>query len=279
MSTCQKCYAQRHMSPAEYGFWDQCRKLAHSTRILHFDGRAMAKRFKQDRGSGYRTMYRLRDSLVEAGWLVEVDNNCRKTDGTFENKSYLVLSHAEWATAHGERDCRKSLWSDEENIEPVTSLSQARLFASDTTVTGPVTSVSSACDKTGADPVTPASHRLNKTSLTINQSDHNQIDRSTLNQTDVSFENALKHTASTEGCFRESTSAPSSDRGGFNALIYTRDDYSGKMRWSMNPDANRSATPEEVAEIQRRNISHVKPTSDLQDLVVTSFAKTSSALA
>jgi hypothetical protein len=37
------CYAHRHMTAAEYGFWDVCRALAHKTGTLYFNGKDIAR--------------------------------------------------------------------------------------------------------------------------------------------------------------------------------------------------------------------------------------------
>jgi hypothetical protein len=251
----RQCYAQRHMSPAEYGFWDQCRKLAHGTGVLLFDGRTMAKRFKDERGSGYRTMYRLRDSLVETGWLVEVETqNHRKSDGTFEKKSYWVLSHEQWVTAHDESECRKSLWEEDEAAQPVTPTSLDTSSACDSNVTGPVTKSSPACDKTCIQPVTPASHRLKKTSLNINSMKIQIEAADPFSRTEEQIKMKAEVPAQAFGPQFEN---PAVVVGPFE---YGPDpDNWRKLIWMAARSIGRGLTKEEIAEMKRRNENHVTP--------------------
>lgn len=91
------CYAHRHMTAAEYGFWDVCRALAHKTDTLYFNGADIAARFESMARS---TTYNLAKSLVRKGWFKETKRPKRGAGGLYSARHYKVLSHAEWIAEH-----------------------------------------------------------------------------------------------------------------------------------------------------------------------------------
>jgi hypothetical protein len=61
----------------------------------------MAMRFDEGKANGYRSI-RLRDTLVEKGWLVEVENShSRRSNGQYAATRYWVLAHEQWVARHG----------------------------------------------------------------------------------------------------------------------------------------------------------------------------------
>jgi hypothetical protein len=104
------CYANYHMTVAEYGLWEHARTISHTRGRLLFDGRKMSARFS---GTGKDTFYRLAAQLVEKGWFEVIDANVtesgkRKRDshGHYLPTVYHVLSHEEWAKKRGTKSCR-----------------------------------------------------------------------------------------------------------------------------------------------------------------------------
>src|SRR3989442_3549127 len=161
--TKHRCYAQHHMTPAEYGLWDQCRALAHKSGVLFFDGRKMANRFKKERGSGFMTVYRLRDSLVLGGWLVKIENpQPRRKNGTYTPTQYRALSHEQWVEKHGKHGCSKGWLGTLEESQPVTPALEVPVTPALQVKNQPVTKNGVACNKTTDQPVTPALHSLVK---------------------------------------------------------------------------------------------------------------------
>src|SRR5260370_662127 len=93
-----KCFANRHMTPEEYGLWDVSRSLSHKTGILYFDGREMAERFEDTTKNG---IYRVARNLLRRGWYELISPAVRdKRTGLFCSTQYRVLSVEEWATRH-----------------------------------------------------------------------------------------------------------------------------------------------------------------------------------
>jgi len=94
----QTCFPNVHMRPEEYALWDLSRKLAHQTGVLYFDGREMAKRF---RDTAKDRIYRAARSLVEAGWFEVIAPAARDgRTGLYSCTQYHVLSSEEWAKNH-----------------------------------------------------------------------------------------------------------------------------------------------------------------------------------
>src|ERR1700730_4965799 len=92
-----RCFANRHMTPEEYGVWDVLRSVSHSTGTLYFDGRDVAGYFA---GTGKNTVYRIVKSLVKKGWLIVQVAGRNTSNGLYVSTQYQVLSHAEWTEIH-----------------------------------------------------------------------------------------------------------------------------------------------------------------------------------
>jgi hypothetical protein len=107
------CYAHRHMTAAEYGFWDVCRALAHKTGTLYFNGDDIAKRFSSMARS---TTYNLARSLVANGWFKEIKAPKRGAGGLWSSRHYKVLSHAEWVAEHPD-SCPSPVQFDDDPVQ------------------------------------------------------------------------------------------------------------------------------------------------------------------
>jgi len=104
MSSSKKCFANCHLSPAEFGFWEVCRSLSHKFKgKLIFDGRTIAGYFAQ--GTNKSVAYRLARELCTKGWFVRTKKSKRGKDGLWDGTEYQVLSHAEWTAKHGVNHC------------------------------------------------------------------------------------------------------------------------------------------------------------------------------
>ncbi len=100
-----KCFANLHMTPAEFGFWEVCRSVTHKWDYhLIFDGRDIAENFD---GIGKDVAYRLTKKLCNKGWFVCTKKPKQGQGGKYCSAEYKVLSHEEWADKHGTRHCRK----------------------------------------------------------------------------------------------------------------------------------------------------------------------------
>lgn len=100
----KKCFANCHMSPEEYGFWDICRQLSYKFKgKLIFDGRTIAEYFN---GTGKNTAYRLANRLRTLGWFVCTKESKRGKDGLWVSTEYRVLSHEEWVKMNDAKHCK-----------------------------------------------------------------------------------------------------------------------------------------------------------------------------
>jgi hypothetical protein len=100
-----KCYANIHLTPAEFGFWEVCRSLTYKFNYhLIFDGRDMAENFDK---TGKDVAYRLAKKLCKKGWFVCTQKAKRGKGEKYVSAEYNVLSHDEWAKKHDKKHCRK----------------------------------------------------------------------------------------------------------------------------------------------------------------------------
>jgi hypothetical protein len=94
----KKCFAHHHMTLAEYALYDIARAWSDGGReLLFFDGPKLARQFEK---AGKDHMYKLRDSLLEKGWLVPVGDKSRRSNGHWGPGTYRVLSHDEYQLKH-----------------------------------------------------------------------------------------------------------------------------------------------------------------------------------
>jgi hypothetical protein len=149
-----QCFAQRHMGPAGFGLWSQCRMLAHKTGRLFFDGRGMAARFKDtSKDHVYRTLAR----LVNDGWCELLEERKRRADGTWTPSVYRVLSHEDWVKKYGRKTCNTG-WED--TLEGAQPVAPVRLAPVALARLAPVAASDPACRTLRTSPVAPARHSL-----------------------------------------------------------------------------------------------------------------------
>ena len=113
MGSPKKCFANCHMTPEEFGFWEVCRSLTYKKFNCHliFDGRNMADNFGD---TGKHTAYRLVKSLCKKGWLVCTKKSIHNGKGGHSTSAeYDVVSHEEWTSKRGIKHCKSPV------LEPV----------------------------------------------------------------------------------------------------------------------------------------------------------------
>lgn len=136
-----QCYANHHMTPEEYGYWNLFRSLSHATERLEFgaeqikdsfwkptteeqaaaDAKPKAATWKPGDKSKRRQELEpkvvgedrpglIRKALEKRGWLkcTRPANTERMPDGKFAPPEYEVLSHEQWAKKHPGA-CKKRL--------------------------------------------------------------------------------------------------------------------------------------------------------------------------
>ena len=96
-----KCFANYHLTPEEFGFWEVCRSLSYKFKgKLIFDGRTLASYFGD---TGKNTIYRLAKQLQSKGWFVCTKKTKRDKNHLQTPTEYQVLSHEQWAEKHTEK--------------------------------------------------------------------------------------------------------------------------------------------------------------------------------
>jgi hypothetical protein len=112
------CFANYHLTVAEYGLWEHGRAISFKRGRLLFDGRKMAARFS---GTGKDTFYRLAAQLVKKGWFEVVDDNTTKSGKRKRDRSghylatvYKVLSHEQWVSRYGSSTCPQNQTGDDD---------------------------------------------------------------------------------------------------------------------------------------------------------------------
>jgi hypothetical protein len=102
-----KCYANYHLTPEEFGFWEVCRSLSFKFKgKLIFDGRHIAAYFGD---TGKNTIYRLAKRLQDKGWFVCTKKTTRDKHNLQTPTEYQVLS---WYNFVGMKDHGKEKWFD-----------------------------------------------------------------------------------------------------------------------------------------------------------------------
>ena len=146
-----KCFANYHMTPEEFGFWEVCRSLSHKFKgKLIFDGRNIADCFG-DTGKG--VAYRLAKKLCVKGWFVCLKKSKKngRPNGTNTPTEYRVLSHEEWVKEHSKKHCKS----------PVPESGQAHTCGE----TSPVPESRMACTGIENEPVPDSGHSTEYTSI------------------------------------------------------------------------------------------------------------------
>jgi hypothetical protein len=140
-----QCYANLHLTPEEYGYWNLFRMLSHKTGRLEFGGRHVIKYFDREEGraTGVNKPGAIRQSLVALGWLkcTREANTVRMLNGQYAPPQYEVLSHEQWAAEHPGA-CAKRLALNVEKPKPETpsiifgKKNAARPYVQGDTITG-----------------------------------------------------------------------------------------------------------------------------------------------
>ena len=108
------------MSAEGYGLWNLARSLSYSAGVLYFDGRTVAKLFKD---TDKNKIYRVAKELTDAGWFkVLVPRQRNKKTGLWTATQYAVLSPEEWAKKYP-HECKDPLQSSNRDrlLPPSTS--------------------------------------------------------------------------------------------------------------------------------------------------------------
>jgi hypothetical protein len=94
-----RCFANRHMSMAEFALWSVCRSLSYKYEgLLYFDGQDVALMFEK---TGKDKVYRSAKSLVKKGWFLRVRKRSRNpVTGLWKPSEYQIISAEEWAKKH-----------------------------------------------------------------------------------------------------------------------------------------------------------------------------------
>ncbi len=101
LKTPTKCFANYHLTPEEFGFWEVCRSLSFKFKgKLIFDGRTIASYFGD---TGKNTIYRLAKQLQSKGWFVCTKKTKRDKNHLQTPTEYQVLSHEQWAAKRTEK--------------------------------------------------------------------------------------------------------------------------------------------------------------------------------
>ena len=99
----QKCFANLHLTPEEYGLWEYLRSVSHSTGIAYLSGRRIASDFVD---TNKNAIYRIIDRLFEKSWLEEFSAFYRTKSGMYVPRSAKVLTHDQWVVKYGRADRR-----------------------------------------------------------------------------------------------------------------------------------------------------------------------------
>jgi hypothetical protein len=145
------CHAQSHMTCAEFGLWEQYRKLSHATNQMFEATENTAARFS---GESRSSIYRLRSRLVEKGWLVVVKKSKRGKSGRPSATIFQVLDHDQWEKTNVKSDCKTS---SNNELLPVPEMEPEALL--------PVPEVKSSSSRSGILPVPKVEHRFEKNQI------------------------------------------------------------------------------------------------------------------
>ena len=99
-----KCFANCHMTPEEFGLWNYCRSVSYESKIVYLSGREVAKAFS---GISKNVIYRIADQLVAKGWFRELSPYTRNPKtGTLIPRRIYPLDHNEWVAQYSTIECR-----------------------------------------------------------------------------------------------------------------------------------------------------------------------------
>lgn len=238
----KKCFANYHLTPEEFGFWEVCRSLSFKFKgKLIFDGRHIAAYFGD---TGKNTIYRLAKQLQDKGWFICTKKTRRDKRHLQTPTEYQVLSHEQWAKRHPKKCLVLESGPDASD-----------LWSSFQEQSGP---------GIGNDLVPEPGHSTENTPITENKALLRSSDPSSVNGKkwpELGMEAGHEH-----GSAEKVRLVPKSGPDLFLALHYDECERLGK-RWMANPNAQRGTTSEEITEIKRRNQLHLTP-MDITEVAV-----------
>jgi hypothetical protein len=249
----KRCFEQAHMTCAEFGLWKQYMMLAYTSGKLFCDGRKTADRFS---GESKDHIYRLRNSLINKGWLVTIKGSGRdKKTGRRTPGEFIVLSHEQWVKKHGKNECKSSLFSELEPVSPVQ-------MADDS----PVAPVQTACRTHANSPVAPARHSSKENQLQENiDTNLATTERTSLN---------IEESGMSSGRQRERVAEPNMPPVALvqmadplaDALAFEKFPGDHKPSWVARRALGRPLTNRESKERERRDAKRMTPEDVLAEL-------------
>lgn len=99
----KKCFDNKHMTIAQFGFLCLARSLSSQSGVLYFDGRKFGHNFAGGSANGRASrtpMYRMVRELTAMGWLEPLTESVRDAYGKFSPATFRVLTHDEWVAKH-----------------------------------------------------------------------------------------------------------------------------------------------------------------------------------
>lgn len=145
------CFARRHMTLSEYGFYCHARAVSHNSGVFYSEDRRDAQEFQCSK----TTINSLRLALEKAGWFVRYDKGPRRKHhpktGQTVSIRYRILAHKEWIETHPNR-CRVAPVPDFDT-SPVPNISKGPVPDIDTGQQQPVPDSGVACTKKHVSPV------------------------------------------------------------------------------------------------------------------------------
>ncbi|MFZ1973858.1 MAG: hypothetical protein WAU89_13490 [Candidatus Acidiferrales bacterium] len=100
-----KCFANVHMTPAEYGVYCVINAVSYESDIFYNNRESLAECFAGRSPSTYK---RIVESLVKKGWLVCIQEPARTTTGFWTAAQYRIVESLEWHSLYGIKKCRLS---------------------------------------------------------------------------------------------------------------------------------------------------------------------------
>jgi hypothetical protein len=90
----QRCFANIHMTPAEFALWTYAREVSHESGRFYASSRSTAEAFS---GTSKSTIDRLKHALIRSGWFVLLSESYRDPEtGKWTSDVIRPLSHEKW---------------------------------------------------------------------------------------------------------------------------------------------------------------------------------------
>jgi hypothetical protein len=251
LAKCEKkrsiCHAQAHMTCAEFGLWEQYRKLAHTSGQMFETTLNTAERFA---GESRSSIYRLRSRLIDKGWLVVIKKAKRTKNGQLSSVVCRVMDHDQWTQNSkniAKYPCKK----------PCPEMSKEAL--------SPCPEMKSALPRNGIEPCPEMGSRFEEESgLKKKQIEDSASAPLSLNKTIKSdAEKNAKHVKSTpcpEMSKVRNLPCPEMSKASLPADPFPALAWDTHCKdWGARRGINRALTLDEITELQRRNRLRVLP--------------------